>query len=251
MKKIKTGIPGLDTLVGGGIPVDSVVLLSGSAGTGKTVLSLQFLTEGCLKYGQKGLYISFEEREDKIRDQAGQFGWDFARLEKDRMLRVVSISRMTLGQIFDEIAKEIDAFKPNRLVIDSVTYMILAAHARNRLVDIEKTPVDEQIYNTNVNVSAPLEWDGVVVRKMMIDLVKLLEAKNICTFLTSEVSKNSEWYSRDTLSEFACDGIFLMRASSIGTDVNRTLEVVKMRNAKIKGGIYSFEFDKNGIKINV
>ncbi|MEW6036389.1 MAG: ATPase domain-containing protein [Candidatus Micrarchaeota archaeon] len=251
MRKVKTGIPGLDPLVGGGIPMDSVVLVSGAAGTGKTILALQFLAEGCRKHKERGLYISFEEREEKIREQASQFGWDLEGLEKDGMLRILSISRLSLGQIFDEMQKVLETFKPNRLVVDSITYMVLSARMRSRVVDLEKTPVDELIYGSgNAPITTPPEWDGIVVRKIMVDLVKLLGQKGICTLLVSEVSRSSEWYSRDTLSEFACDGIVLMKATSIGEDTQRTLEVVKMRNSRIKGGIYGFDFGEDGISIS-
>ena len=250
MQKLKTGIPGLDPLIGGGVPIDSVVLISGSPGTGKTIMALQFLAEGCMKHNQRGLYISFEEREEKIRDQASQFGWDFKKLEKNGMLKVINISSLTLGQIFIEMKRAMDASKPRRMVIDSITYMALSAQSRRRVVDLEKVPEDELVASTG-NAPAPTssEWYGLAVRKMLIDLVKLLEEKNICTLLVSEVSKNSEWYSRDTLSEFACDGILQLKATSIGSEMQRTLEIVKMRNTKINGGIYDFEFDRNGLSI--
>ena len=252
MDKVKTGVPGLDDLIGGGIPSDSVVLLSGSPGTGKTVMSLQFLATGARKFGERGLYITFEEREEKVRDQALQFGWGFEELEKEGSLKIMSISRPSLGQIFDEINRAIEAFKPQRMVLDSITYLILAAHARTRIVDLEKTPVDEKIYPDSTSADAPaMGLDGIVIRKSMIDLVKLLEAKNVTTLLTSEVSKNSDWYSRDTMSEFACDGVILLKGTSIGAELQRTLEIVKMRNTRIRGGVYTFEFGRHGISVNV
>lgn len=250
MAKLKTGIPGLDPLVGGGFPTNSVVLVSGSPGTGKTILALQFLAEGCMKNKQRGLYVSFEEREEKIRDQAGQFGWNFKKLERDGMLKVSNISSLTLGQIFTDLKRAIKESKPRRLVIDSITYMALSAQARKRVVDLEKVREDELVAGTsNVTNSSSSEWYGLAVRKMLIDLIKLLEEKNITTLLISEVSKSSEWYSRDTLSEFACDGIIQLKSTSIGSEMQRTMELVKMRNTKIKGGIYDFEFGKGGVSI--
>jgi len=88
-----------------------------------------------------------------------------------------------------------------------------------------------------------------MVRKTVIDLVQFLQENNICAIMTSEISKNSEWYSRDTLSEFACDGIILLRSTAIGSELHRSIEVVKMRNAKVTGGVYDFSFSKEGIRI--
>jgi circadian clock protein KaiC len=225
-----------------------VVLVSGTPGTGKTILSLQFIAEGARKYGERGVYITFEEREKKIRDQARQFGWDLEGLEKKGLVKIVTISKLSLGQVFSEMQGAIKEFRPRRLVIDSLTYITLSAHSRQRLVELEKTPTDEAIFG-NEPRSQALGWDSLVVRKTVVDLVQFLQENSICAIVTSEISKNSEWYSRDTLSEFACDGILLLRSTAMGSDLNRSLEVVKMRNAKIRGGTYGFDFGRNGIVI--
>ena len=245
--KIKSGIPGLDALLFGGIPARSMVLLSGSAGTGKTIFSLQFLVGGA-KLKERGVYITFEELPDKIYDQGDQLGWDLKGLEKKGLLKVVSISSVNIVDILVTVRDLIRDFKPQRMVIDSLTYMSLVAHALGKIVDLEKTSVAE-VYGQMTNVSSPLESDGLAVRKMITDFVKILQQRNITALLTSEVQRESVWYSRDTLSEFACDGIFHLKAISIGADLQRTLEIVKMRNTKIKGGIYTYEITDKGVKV--
>jgi circadian clock protein KaiC len=227
------------------------MLLPGCVGSGKTILSLQFIAIGAKKYHERGLYVTFEEREVKLREQAILFGWDFEALEKKKMVRLIRLPALTMGEMLTDLEKAIRSFKPQRLVIDSFTFMSLAAHTRSRVVDIDKIPVDELLYGEpkGTIVSAPLDWNTIVVKKMVTDLVLLLEQRNITTILTSEVSKNSDWYSRDTVSEFACDGVILLRSTPMGSELHRSIEIVKMRNAKIKGGIYSFDFAKNGIVV--
>ncbi len=249
MAKIRTGVEGLDALIGGGFPQESAVLVSGTPGTGKTILSLQFIAEGARKYGERGIYITFEERKEKIREQAKQFGWDFESLERKGLVKVMTISKLSLGQIFSEMQGAIKEFRPRRLVIDSLTYIALSAHSRQRLVDLEKMPTDEAIFGNEPRAAQAAGLDNLMVRKTVIDLVQFLQENRICAMLTSEISKNSEWYSRDTLSEFACDGIILLRSTAMGSELSRSLEVVKMRNAKIRGGTYGFDFGKNGIII--
>ncbi|MEW6748099.1 MAG: ATPase domain-containing protein [Candidatus Micrarchaeota archaeon] len=247
--KVKSGVMGLDALIDGGIPPKSVVLVSGPPGSGKTIFCLQFIAQGAIGAGEKGLYLTFEEWEDKIVDQAAQFGWDFRALEKKGLLRIASIRHFTLGSIYSEVMKEIKDFKPKRLVMDSLTYFNLAASTRHRIVDLQEVAVDEAIYGGKTEKGAALEERGMPVRKAIIDLVGILQSKDICTLATSEISRNSEWYSRDTLSEFACDGIIHLKSTAIGDDVQRTLEVVKMRNTKVKGGIHAFEFTSKGVRI--
>jgi KaiC/GvpD/RAD55 family RecA-like ATPase len=249
MAKIRSGVEGLDRLIGGGFPPKSAVLVSGTPGTGKTILSLQFIAEGALRHGHKGIYITFEENKDKIREQAMRFGWNLRTLEGRGLVRLMTISKLSLGQIFSEIRTAIDEFRPKRLAIDSLTYIALAAHSRERLVELEKTPTDEAIFGGEQHVSTAAGWDSLIVRRTVIDLVQFLQQNGICTILTSEVSKNSEWYSRDTLSEFTCDGIIHLRATSIGSELHRSLEVVKMRNTKIEGGTYEFDFSRKGIVV--
>jgi len=249
--KVRLGVPGLDPLLGGGVPQSTVLLLPGCVGSGKTIFSLQFIAEGAKKYHERGLYVSFEESEEKLVEQAMLFGWNFKALEKKKMARIMLLPALTMGEMLSDLDKAIRTFKPQRLVIDSFTFMSLAAHTRNRVVDLDKIPVDELLYGDpkGAVASAPSDWNTMVVKKMVTDLVLMLQQKNITTILTSEVSKNSDWYSRDTVSEFACDGVILLRSTPIGSELHRSIEIVKMRNAKIKGGIYSFDFTKNGIVV--
>lgn len=247
--KISTGILGLNKLLEGGIPEKSVVMLAGSAGTGKTIFSLQFLTEGAKK-NERGLYLTFEENEDKIHDQAAQFGWDLKDLEKRNLIRVQSIFDVGIVEILQQIKQQMDDFKPKRMVIDSITFVSLAALTAKKLIDLEKTSIAE-IYETMDEVHRAVNVEGLVLRKLIVDFVRIMQSKGITTLLTSEVPRESVWYSRDTFTEFACDGIIMLKSTSIGADMHRTIEIVKMRNTKIKGGIYSFNFEESGIKVNV
>ena len=81
-KKSPLGIVELDDVLGGGFPARSLVLLTGNAGSGKTILSTQFLYNGALKYGEKGVYVSFaENREDYYRNMLS-LGMDMRSLER-------------------------------------------------------------------------------------------------------------------------------------------------------------------------
>jgi circadian clock protein KaiC len=83
IEKVKTRIAGLDELLDGGFPKGRVISIIGSPGTGKTILSTQFIMNGILDYGENGLYISLDERKQHYIEEMGSFGWDLEKLEKE------------------------------------------------------------------------------------------------------------------------------------------------------------------------
>jgi circadian clock protein KaiC len=87
--KAPTGIRGLDVILMGGFPLDRTTILSGTAGTGKTVMAMEFLYRGALE-GNPGLFVSFEERAEDIRANASAMSMDLAALEKQSKLAVIS-----------------------------------------------------------------------------------------------------------------------------------------------------------------
>ena len=80
MDRIKSGVPGLDSLIEGGFPKNFVILLSGSPGTGKTIFGLHFLNEGLME-GEKCAYITYSQAPKDILDQAAEFGWNMSGME--------------------------------------------------------------------------------------------------------------------------------------------------------------------------
>ncbi|WP_281684911.1 circadian clock protein KaiC [Thalassobaculum salexigens] len=78
--KAATGIGGLDEMTGGGIPRGRVTLVEGAAGSGKTVLALQFLHDAARRQGEAGIFVAFEERCDDVLANAESFGWDLPEL---------------------------------------------------------------------------------------------------------------------------------------------------------------------------
>ena len=78
--KVPSGVPGLDDVLHGGLPQGRTTLLSGGPGAGKTVIALQMLYQRALA-GEAGIFVSFEERADAVRENARALGWDLAALE--------------------------------------------------------------------------------------------------------------------------------------------------------------------------
>lgn len=83
MTKTLTGIPGLDAITRGGLPQGRSTLVDGGAGSGKSILALQFLVNGARRYGEPGIFVAFEEQSRRIVSNAQSFGWDLPGLERD------------------------------------------------------------------------------------------------------------------------------------------------------------------------
>src|SRR3989338_3979840 len=91
VERIKSGIPGLDEMMDGGMPKGNLIVLSGDPGSGKTVLCWQFLYDGVTKYDEPGIYVSLEEPEETVVDGAGEFGWDLKSLTQTNKLKIITI----------------------------------------------------------------------------------------------------------------------------------------------------------------
>ncbi|MEM5872252.1 MAG: ATPase domain-containing protein [Candidatus Aenigmatarchaeota archaeon] len=209
MKRIKTGIKGFDELIEGGLVKGSITLVSGAPGTGKSIFAMQFINEG-LKNNEKCVYISvLSEKENQIIEEAKQFGFNL------KKAKIITPQPEEWGVAIGELMKTI---KPERMVIDSISAFTFS--------------------------------DEGTLRRFMNELAGHVKNDGNCTvIITSELPKESNYFSRDTVSEFISDGVVVLSKKVVGDKVERSLVVEKMRQTKIKGGIYPIEITKNGIVV--
>ena len=86
--KTPTGIKGLDEITGGGLPASRPTLVCASAGCGKTVMSVEFLVRGAIKYNEPGVFATFEEKAEEITTNVASLGFDLDKLVRDKMLKI-------------------------------------------------------------------------------------------------------------------------------------------------------------------
>ncbi len=126
--RIPSGIPGLDRLVEGGFKRGSINLVCGGAGSGKTTFAVQFLIEG-IKNGEAGVYITFEEKKEKLFDDMLEFGWDLQKYEDMGLFRFLEYTPEQIKRVLVEGGGTVDAvitqMNVKRLVIDSITSFAL------------------------------------------------------------------------------------------------------------------------------
>ena len=242
MERVRTHIPGLDELIQGGIPKGTTILVSGSAGAGKTILSLQYICEGASR-GEKGVFLSFEMMPEHLIEQAEQFGWDLRKYVDDGTVKLqyYDLNNIHVTTVINDIQNILKQFNPERLVIDSLTIIGVYAEV------VETSEIAEMLNLSESNMIPSM----AITRRTITNLIRLLDMHPVTSIVTSELSKDSNWLSRDTISEFICDGVILLDTSSRGRALTRTIEVRKMRLTDIRGGQYGFTFTRNGIVVNV
>lgn len=139
MDRTPSGISGLDSLIEGGFPKGRNCFLSGSAGSGKTILSCQFLCNGAYKYQEKGLYVSFEEPIDDIMSDASRFDWNINKMIEEDKLKFIYFPMLKKDfeeNVFDllsTLVKQIKDNKYQRLVIDSLPAFGMAFDDYNKM----------------------------------------------------------------------------------------------------------------------
>ena len=130
LAKVPTGIQGLDEVTGGGLPKGRVTLVCGSAGCGKSLLAMEFLVHGAVRFGEPGVCMDFEETEEKLAANVASLGFDLRALAKRKKLSVdhVSIERNQIAEtgeynlegLFIRLAHAVKAIKAKRVVLDSI-----------------------------------------------------------------------------------------------------------------------------------
>ncbi len=222
-ERVKMGIAGLDDMLGGGLIPGSICGIIGTYGTGKTTFSIEFVWEG-LKKGENIIYISLEEREERIIGYMEQKGWDVVPY-LNKSLFVIKLDptdfNLANNRIKNELPKLIDEVKASRVVIDPISLF-------------------EDLFTLDSER-----------RQEMFRFVEGLRDKNCTIVMTSETDKNNVFSSRHALIEFLVDTVILLRyvrASDL-TDVHLALEVVKMRMSAHSREIKPYELMQDQVLV--
>ena len=129
LERISTGVPGLDSLIEGGIPKGSTLMVVGNSGSGKTILCSHFLYDGLTTKEENGLYISFSESKAQFYANLKTVGMDFDKFERQTKFAFLDFASLTKDGIQDaleEILATIRTINPKRLVLDSFSALSLA-----------------------------------------------------------------------------------------------------------------------------
>jgi len=239
--RVKSGIPGLDEVLEGGMPERHVILLTGGPGCGKTIFGMQFAARGAKENGGKALFVSFEQPREELVEQCLQFGWDIQGLEAKGALKIISFAGTSLhiARIWDAVEKEISAFKPDRLVVDSLSSLTVHLDLMTGVEILELLGVDTK-------QAGFVPTGDAVTRKTLMELFKRLKALRLTSLLITELPENGAGLSRDGVSEFLADGVIILRYSPESVDSFSTLQVRKMRGIRHMRAAFATELSEDG-----
>ena len=219
---LKTGVSGLDKMLGGGIPAGYSVMLAGPSGSGKTVLSSQFIVEG-IKQGEPSVIAVFERRpEDYLKTTPR--GQEIGELTRQGKIKLVYIRPLDLSvdETLEQIRAQVIAVGAKRVVIDSLSGFELA------LAPAFREDFRESLYR----------------------MVGALTNLGVTVMLTVEVSDS---FTELRLSphgiSFLTDGIILQRYSELDGELQKVMSVVKLRARKHAKELRAYEITDRGIVV--
>ena len=204
--RVPTGIEGFDSLIEGGFPRGSLILLTGDTGSGKTIFSAQYLYYGASKFDEPGIYVSFAENRETFLNNMKRMNIDLERYEQEgrfKFLDFPTVTERLIEQIFRSILEEIRELKAKRLVVDSISAMAQAF----------KEPINTRI----------------VFRD---SLSKMVHQEGCTALAVVEMPKGGERTGLG-IEEFIADGVILLRNGKFKGHLLRDLRIKKLRGTRL------------------
>jgi circadian clock protein KaiC len=217
-----SGIPHFDQMTKGGFEKESINLVAGGSGSGKTIFAIQFLLEG-IRRGETVLYVTFEEKKEDFYENMNKFRWDLEKAENAGKFIFMEYSPEKVKMMLDEGGGAIETtvlkYKVTRLVIDSITSFSL------------------------------LFEDELAKRQAILGLFDIIRKWNCTTLLTVQHNPSDTDNRGISSAEFEADSITLLYFVKIKSTRKRFIEVLKMRGTDHSKDIHSFSI-KKGIEID-
>ena len=238
MERIRTGVAGLDEIIGGGIPKNSTTLVSGPPGGGKSIFCFQFLYEG-IKNGEKCLFLTLDKKVEGLLIQAKELGFDFQPAIEDKRARFLFLN-INKKFVYEAMTNEIMSGEYDRIVLDSITPLSeMPIFMRN---------TEDSSYDTGMTTPEDLpSGTNMPTRRLHLRyIINALETSNTTSIVTSELPVGSTLLSRDGISEFLADGVITLGLDP--TMDRRKMSVMKMRNTKHSLKPRDITIDAGGIR---
>ena len=227
IRKCLTGIPGLDQITEGGLPEGRPTLVCGPAGSGKTVLAMEFLVRGAMEFHEPGVFVAFEETGKELSQNVASMGFDLPSLQAQKKLLVnhVDVERKEIEEsgeydltgLFIRIENAVKAIGAKRVVLDTI----------------------ETLFAGFAN--------GNILRAELRRLFEWLKAKKITALITAETGDGT--LTRQGIEEYVADCVILLDHRVEDQTSIRRLRVVKYRGTTHGTNEYPFLIGSKGVSV--
>ncbi len=227
LEKSPTGINGLDEITDGGLPKGRPTLIAGGAGSGKTLMSMQFLAQGALKYNEPGVFVAFEESAEELTKNFVSLGIDMEDLmARNKILidyiyidgsEIEETGEYDLEGLFIRLGSAIDSIGAKRVVLDTIE--VLFAGFQNY----------------------------AILRSELRRLFRWLKSKGVTAIVTGERGEST--LTRFGLEEYVADCVILLDNRMEEQIATRRLRIVKYRGSKHGTNEYPFLIEDDGISV--
>ena len=225
--KSLTGIKGLDTITGGGLPTGRATLVCGGAGTGKSILAMEFLYRGIAEFDEPGVLMTFEESPLDVAQNMHSLGFDVQSMVSSRKMvmdcvvldpeEVLEGGSFNLEGLFIRLGQAIDSIGAKRVVLDTIASLFSCLPNPAR------------------------------IRSELHRLFRWLKDKGVTAIVTGESGMDT--YTRDGLEEYVSDCVILLTVSVSDRMASRFLRIIKYRGSDHGKNEYPFVIDGRGIAL--
>jgi circadian clock protein KaiC len=227
LPKSPTGIPGLDQITGGGLPLGRVTLVTGTAGSGKTLLAVEFVVAGARDYGEPGVLVTFEESASKVAANVLSLGFDLDELQRDGLLEVLSF-QVEPAEIV--ATGEFD-FEPLLLILGEA---------------IQRTGARRVVLDT-IDVLFGAFGDDSIVRGELARLARWLEERGVTAIVTGE--RGDAKVSVHGIEEYVSDCVIILDNRVLEEISTRRLRIIKYRGSSHGTNEYPFLISARGFTV--
>jgi len=225
--KCATGIPGLDDITQGGLPRGRPTLVCGGPGCGKTLMAMEFIVRGIREFGEPGVFMTFEEKQEELITNCHSLGFNLAQLIRDKKLAIdeVDIHRSEIHEtgeydlegLFVRLGTLIDRVGAKRVVLDTLEVLFAAL---------------------------PNE---AIIRAELRRLFGWLKDRRVTALVTAEQGTGT--LTRHGLEEYVSDCVILLDHRVNNQIATRHLRIVKYRGSKHATSEYPTLIDEHGISV--